>query len=92
MEKIILSILCFCLNASMLELVDRHVSEACALRRMSSTLIVRTNDVSVQTSYRTDDMKINQKWLIFFNAKKVIQSLKERMVLEMKLIEKNIDN
>ena len=61
-------------------------------RRGGSSPLIRTNDVSVRTSYRTDDMKINQKWLIFFNAKKVIQSLKERMVLEMKLIEKNIDN
>ena len=29
-----------------------------------------TNDVSVRTSYRTDDMKINQKWLIFFYCEK----------------------
>ena len=35
-------------------------------------------------------MKINQKWLIFFNAKKVIQSLKERMVLEMKIIKEEL--
>ena len=35
-------------------------------------------------------MKINQKWLIFFNAKKVIQSLKERMVLEMKIIKQEL--
>ena len=39
---------------------------------------------------RTDDMKINQKWLIFFVAKKVIQSLKERMVLEMKIIKEEL--
>ena len=39
---------------------------------------------------RTDDMKINQKWLIFFVAKKVIQSLKERMVFEMKIIKEEL--
>jgi hypothetical protein len=36
-------------------------------------------------------MKINQKWLIFFVAKKVIQSLKERMVLEMKIKLKSLE-
>lgn len=33
---------------------------------MGSIPIASTNDVSVRTFYRTDDMKINQKWLIFF--------------------------
>ena len=35
-------------------------------------------------------MKINQKWLIFFVAKKFIQSLKERIVLEIKIIKKEL--
>ena len=55
-----------------------------------STPLISTNDVSVRTSYRTDDMKINQKWLIFFMQKKVIQSLKEKMVLEMKIIKEEL--
>ena len=35
-------------------------------------------------------MKINQKWLIFFVAKKVIQSQKERMVFKMQIIKKEL--
>ena len=37
---------------------------------VGSSPTLGTNDVSVRTFYRTDDMKINQKWLIFFIAKK----------------------
>ena len=40
--------------------------------------------------FRTDDMKINQKWLIFFIAKKVIQSQKERMVFKMQIIKEEL--
>ena len=36
------------------------------------------------------DTKINQKWLIFFIAKKVIQSQKERMVFEMQIIKEEL--
>ena len=35
-------------------------------------------------------MKINQKWLIFFIAKKVIQSQKERMVIEMQIVKEEL--
>ena len=37
--------------------------------------------------FRTDDMKINQKWLIFFFCEKIIQ---ERMVLVMKIIKQKL--
>ena len=40
--------------------------------------------------FRTDDMKINQKWLIFFIAKKVIKSPKERMVIEMQIVKEEL--
>ena len=41
--------------------------------------------------FRTNRLyEINQKWLIFFVAKKVIQSLKERIVLEMKIIKEEL--
>ena len=77
--------------ADVAELADAQDLKSCGLiTRAGSIPAICTNDVSVRTSYRTDDMKINQKWLIFFNAKKVIQSLKERMVLEMKIIKEEL--
>ena len=57
--------------------------------RGGSSPLTRTNDVSVRT-FRTDDMKINQKWLIFFIAKKVIQYQKERMVIEMQIVKEEL--
>ena len=73
------------------------------MAELADALVLGTsvNDVGVQvpssapTTYlfelfRTDDMKINQKWLIFFIAKKVIQSQKERMVIEMQIVKEEL--
>ena len=81
----------------MLEITYADVAE------LADALVLGTsvNDVGVQvpssapTTYlfelfRTDDMKINQKWLIFFIAKKVIQSKKERMVIEMQIVKEEL--
>ena len=57
----------------------------------SSTLLISTNDVSVRTFYRTDDIdkSIRNGWF-FFIAKKVIQSQKERMVIEMQIVKEEL--
>ena len=54
-----------------------------------STPLISTNDVSVRTK-KTDRYKNQSEMVDFFVAKKFIQSLKERIVLEMKIIKKEL--
>ena len=54
----------------------------------SSTLLISTNDVSVQTN-RTDDTNIILKRMVFFCCKIAIQ--KERMVFEVKIIKQELE-
>ena len=74
----------------MLELVDGADSKSV----VSNGVWVRVPPPAPTTYlfelFRTDDMKINQKWLIFFIAKKVIQSQKERMVIEMQIVKEEL--
>ena len=59
------------INADVAELADAQDLKSCGwINRAGSIPAICTNDVSVRTFYRTDGMKINQKWLIFFCCKK----------------------